>query len=98
PVCLVPLYMIDGPIQSYPVAHVEIQPAIPVVVEPGDVEARAGLVDACLLGDILERAVAPVVEQGILQRTGPPVARNIQIRPAIPIVVAPGRPEPRLHL
>jgi hypothetical protein len=57
-VAVVAVEVIDIAIEGDAIAHVNVEPAVPVVVEPGHVKPGAGLVDPGLPGHVLEGAVA----------------------------------------
>ena len=77
-----------------PVAHIEIEVAVVVIVRPGRSPADASVAcHARSLSDLGERVIAVVMEQGISPRARDQVARRggIEVQPTIVVVVAPDR-------
>ena len=75
------------------VAGVDVEQAVVVVVEERGAHAGAVIEDARGRGDVLEFHLAIATPEVVIQVLGPEVVRDQQIRPAVAVVVGPGRRE-----
>ena len=86
-----------GPLRV--IGHKEVELAVLIVVHPGSAGAKAGVVHSGGFGNVLERAVALVVQEARFAEAG-----DVDIVPTVVVVIADGdahavdfNPEPRLR-